>query len=427
MIGCKTKEANVHIVDNASERLRGVASTYAPSAARPYQQQNQSAQAPNRAFNYRGRLEPPRPFRRENRKYTPLPMPMANLYAYLLERKLVTLLFSRPKEGPPPPGFDLSKKCKHHFRAKGHTLKECFQLRDCDQDLLDNKLIWFDNATALNIITNPLPPHQDGNVNSIIIVKERVLDFSSSSFLWKAMLRALVQESHLDLKAPNLQTQEGVIIRMPKPFPYEDSHHVPWKYDVSLISTRTRKEEVCSNISSGLSGLIRSGHCYTSEELEKRRKEIGKGIAEPVRNRVTTEEAKEFLKVIRNSKYNVIQQLNKSLAQTSILALLLSSKVHHNALLKVLKETRVPTSATKSSFEGMVSMMLATNQISFTNNELPPKGRDHALPMYIIIKCEDMIVAAGAVGHSRKVDSPYNMLLGRPWLHAAGTVASTLH
>ena len=140
MIGCKTKEANVHIVDNASERLRGVASTYAPPAARPYQQQNQSAQAPNRAFNYRGRPEPPRPFRRENRKYTPLPMPMANLYAYLLERKLVTLLFLRPKEGPPP-GFDLSKKCKHHFRAKGHTLKKCFQLRDCVQDLLDNKLI----------------------------------------------------------------------------------------------------------------------------------------------------------------------------------------------------------------------------------------------------------------------------------------------
>ena len=26
-----------------------------------------------------------------------------------------------------------------------------------------------------------------------------------------------------------------------------------------------------------------------------------------------------------------------------------------------------------------------------------------------------------------KVDSPYNMLLGRPWLHATGIIASTLH
>ena len=94
---------------------------------------------------------------------------------------------------------------------------------------------------------------------------------------------------------------------MPKPFPYEDIHHIPWKYDVFLISTRTRKEEVYSNISSGLSGHTRSGHCYTLEELEKRRKKIGKGTAEPVRNRVTIKKADEFLKVIRNSVYSVIQ------------------------------------------------------------------------------------------------------------------------
>ena len=98
---------------------------------------------------------------------------------------------------------------------------------------------------------------------------------------------------------------------MPKSFPYEDSHRVPWKYDVSSISTRTGKEEVCSNISSGLYGLTRSGRFCTPEELEKRRKEIGKGTAKPVKSRVTTQEAEKFLKVIRNSEYSVIQQLNK--------------------------------------------------------------------------------------------------------------------
>ena len=148
---------------------------------------------------------------------------------------------------------------------------------------------------------------------------------------------------------------------MSKPFPYEDSHRIPWKDDVSLISTRIGKEEVCFNITSSLSGLTRSGRCYTPEEIEKRRKEIGKSTAKPVRNRVITEEAEEFLKIIRNSEYSVIQQLNRSLAQISILALLLSSDVHLEALLKVLKETCVPTGVTKSSFEGMVSMVLVTN------------------------------------------------------------------
>lgn len=37
--------------------------------------------------------------------------------------------------------------------------------------------------------------------------------------------------------ALNLQTQEGVIIRMPKPFLCKDSHRVPWKYDVASISS----------------------------------------------------------------------------------------------------------------------------------------------------------------------------------------------
>ena len=38
MIGRKAKEADVHIIDNALERPRGITSTYATPAAKPYQQ-----------------------------------------------------------------------------------------------------------------------------------------------------------------------------------------------------------------------------------------------------------------------------------------------------------------------------------------------------------------------------------------------------
>ena len=51
MTSRKTKEADVHMVDNASERPRGITSAYETPAARPYQQQVQSTQAPNWAFN----------------------------------------------------------------------------------------------------------------------------------------------------------------------------------------------------------------------------------------------------------------------------------------------------------------------------------------------------------------------------------------
>ena len=130
--------------------------------------------------------------------------------------------------------------------------------------------------------------------------------------------------------------------------------------------------------------------------------------------------------------------------------------------------------------------MLATNQISFTDDELPPEGREHTLPMHIRVKCEDMIIARVLIDNGStlnvfpmptikhlnvdtflirpttmiikafdgtfqevqgkielaigigpmffmvnfqviKVDSLYNMLLRRPWLHTVGAIASTLH
>ena len=43
IINRKIKEANVHMVNNALESPRGVAPTFATLAAKPYQQQNQSA------------------------------------------------------------------------------------------------------------------------------------------------------------------------------------------------------------------------------------------------------------------------------------------------------------------------------------------------------------------------------------------------
>ena len=146
----------------------------------------------------------------------------------------------------------------------------------------------------------------------------------------------------------------------------------------------------------------------------------------------------------------------------------------------------VPTGITNSSFEGMLSLVLATNQVSFSNDELPPEGRDYTLAMHFVVKYEDIIVTRVLIDNGSalnvclmailerlkvdlslikpstmiiraldgthckvqgkikliieigqrsftvnfqlfKVDSPFNMLLGRPWLHEVGAVTSTFH
>ena len=146
----------------------------------------------------------------------------------------------------------------------------------------------------------------------------------------------------------------------------------------------------------------------------------------------------------------------------------------------------VPTDITDSSFEGVVLLVLATNQVSFSDDELPSVGKYHTLAMHIVVKYEDMIVARVLIDNGSalnvcpmaileflkvdmslirpnamiirafddthrevqdeielmieigprsfmvnfqviKVDSLYNMLLGRPWLHLVGAITSTLH
>jgi hypothetical protein len=54
---------------------------------------------------------------------------------------------------------------------------------------------------------------------------------------------------------------------------------------MQIVTTRGTKCKVeepdVDNLSSGLGGITRSGRCYTSMELKKRRKELGKTVEEP--------------------------------------------------------------------------------------------------------------------------------------------------
>uniref|UniRef100_A0A2N9FX50 G-patch domain-containing protein n=1 Tax=Fagus sylvatica TaxID=28930 RepID=A0A2N9FX50_FAGSY len=54
-----------------------------------------------------------------------------------------------------------------------------------------------------------------------------------------------------------------------------------------------------------------SGRCYTPEELEKRRKEIGKTVEDPAKTKVAEDEAADFLRIIKSSEYSVVKQLSK--------------------------------------------------------------------------------------------------------------------
>ena len=98
--------------------------------------------------------------------------------------------------------------------------------------------------------------------------------------------------------------------------------------------------------------------------------------AAPTRLAVTEEEAFNFLKMLKKSKYKVIKQLDKIPAQISILNPLLTSELHKEVLLKVLTETQVPKNIPVDKFTHVVEHVLASNWISFSDEDLTSEGWD---------------------------------------------------
>ncbi|XP_050876089.1 uncharacterized protein LOC127079759 [Lathyrus oleraceus] len=247
--------------------------------------------------------------------------------------------------------------------------------------------------------------------------------------------------------------------------------------------TETANEDV-TNIA-GMSRMTRSGRIYTPEfnvnpQVAAKESTVVAPTKEPEVVPV------EFLKLIKISDYKVMDQLHQTPSKISILSLLLNSQAHREALLKVLAQAHITQSITLDQFDGVVANITTCNTLSFSGEELPEDGQNHNRALHISVKCKDDALARVLVdirsslnvmpkrtlaklsyqgpamkpsalimkafdGSRRtvigEVELPifigphifpihfqvmdinpvYNCLLGRPWIHAAGEVTSTLH
>ena len=257
-----------------------------------------------------------------------------------------------------------------------------------------------------------------------------------------------------------------------------DTKAVPWNYSTDARDKGKGKIVV----ETAAAGMTRSGRCYVPEEVtrtvpnkENNQKKV-----------VTEAEVEDFWRKMPTKEYSVIEQLKKTPAQISLMSLLMNSATHRNALVKVLSEAYVPAETTSESFSAMVGQVLEANKVSFHEDELPPEGLGHNRALNITVRCRDKFVSRvlidngsavnicpfvtlralgidigkireshvrvrGFDGTQRgvigEIDLPlqigpeefivefqvldisasYNLLLGRPWIHMAGAVPSTLH
>ncbi|KAF5932597.1 hypothetical protein HYC85_028768 [Camellia sinensis] len=93
---------------------------------------------------------------KSQRTFAPLYMPLSRALGVLIRKGHLKPLEPRPLPEKLPPSHNPAKYCSFH-QQHGHDTDQCFRLRHEIQDLIDNGVIV--PPEKPNVITNPLPPH----------------------------------------------------------------------------------------------------------------------------------------------------------------------------------------------------------------------------------------------------------------------------
>ncbi|XP_019253961.1 PREDICTED: uncharacterized protein LOC109232660 [Nicotiana attenuata] len=296
------------------------------------------SQQPHHPNNTPG-LRPNRPAR----NFTPLGEPLSVVFERLQASGLLY-----PVEGripnPLPRSFDPTKTCAYHSGVKGHSTDRCYALKHKVEDLIEAKQIKI-RQPAPNVNNNPLPNHNEASVNMIGVDEE---DDDPARFI--VPVRSMEDHTFVAFTSPMMMIRGftpieilGVastpveVLQAPIQLPVVDTRVVPWNYQQAVMECHGKETTI-------ISGMTRSGRCYTLEKLT--RLSQGNECNVPPKKVVTDAEAQEFLRKIKAGEYSVVDQLKKTNAQIPILSLLLTSDIHRDALLKILSEAYVPTETT---------------------------------------------------------------------------------
>ncbi|XP_075097974.1 uncharacterized protein LOC107767021 [Nicotiana tabacum] len=274
---------------------------------------------------------------------------------------------------------------------------------------------------------------------------------------------------------------EPVVIRPVAQLLVTNTKAIPWNYNKTVV---TYKGKEIVEETGEMGGLTCSGRCYSPEELRKAKQARESHL--PVKEPVAEKEAEEFFKKMKLQDYSIIDQLRKTPAQISLLSLLLHSEEHRRVLIKTLNEAYVSEKTTVNQLEKMAERFFEVNRITFSDDDLPEEGAGHNRALHLMVKCEGHYVKRVMIDGGSSVDvcplstlqqpnidnnrirtsnvsirafdgskrdtigeieltmtigpvdfnivfqvldmeTSYNFLLGRPWIHMARAVPSTLH
>ncbi|XP_052876271.1 uncharacterized protein LOC128282136 [Gossypium arboreum] len=329
-------------------------------------------------------------------QFTPIPVTYRELYQNLYDAHAIAPFHLKPLQPPYPKWYDANARCEYHAGISGHSIENCTGFKKAVERLIKNGVLKFESTQntenhlpnhdnqGVNVIGEAVEKKEKENVDEIRMpmrviweemmkrgmltsknTKERTWDYGKlheDCEEFKTLVQGFIDNKELQVYEDSSSKKQvcvleneqqrtsrpmiiislpgnnemgtpaapKVIIHTPTPFPYKDSKKVPWSYGCSV--TVLGEGSIASESKDG---------DVRVEPTKPKNVEIEKKSEVSVNEPVREEEAKEFLKFLKHSEYSMVEQLRKQPARISLLALLLSSEVHRETLLKVLNETYV--------------------------------------------------------------------------------------
>ncbi|PKI67876.1 hypothetical protein CRG98_011734 [Punica granatum] len=269
-----------------------------------------------------------------------------------------------------------SLRYEYHSGALGHTINNCWKLWEEVRKMINANQLSFNAVRPPNVQANPLPYYGSSSGPTINMIGICALREDESK-----------QEGHVLFVIEYVPVEIAVgftgsddaptpfVIEVPAREPYQDNKG-PWTYEESIGSLEQQFSVM---------GVTCSGRVYENPDAARKEKAptaafgtVSESTPTPPK-KITEEEAEVFMKIIKASEYKVVEQMGKSPAHISLLALLLGSKPHREVLLKI---------------DPLIDVGPCSFAITFQVLDIP---------------------------------NAFSLLLGRPWIHSVGAVPSSLH
>ncbi|XP_070029204.1 uncharacterized protein [Nicotiana sylvestris] len=368
------------------------------------------------------------------------------------KKEEVAMSASSLRNPHPPKGYFPPSTPQHYYPHQDVAYVMAPQPRAI-KNLIEQKRVVLKDEEIPNMTNNPLSTHNNGLVIGMIY-EYKEFDPALKAIIaiadFEKRTRSVAKQGKGEKKSNSTPQNEEKTVE-------NKTGAVPPKDAIFYVPRAHRKEQLV--LSPPKRFELNKGPKMRYFNLEEVNNAKQKRFL--LKKLVSAEEAEEFFRRMKTADYEKV-------------------------LIKTLNEAYVPIETTVEKLERMAERFFAVHQVSFSKNDLPPEGGAHNKALHLTVKCEGYYVKRGMLDGGSGVDicplstlqrmdigserirpnnvcvrafdgikrdtigeidliltigpidfevtfqvldmnTSYNFLLGKPWIHAVGVVPSTLH